>query len=309
MKLFSKLQVAGKKPDVLNYDLPEGLRVQIIQIWEKGFGVDEPWHPGPGMAYGEINRILCEEHQLFSLPAFSRRRLPLRGVIAEYFLNMDIEKALDVVQVVFSTMEKMLHRPVALMGCLEDPFSLSQFRVPEIIEELNRRFRENNVGYQYHQSQIIKLDGQFTHSEITTPALDVLSQKYLQGANQEFLAAYEHLRHGRFKECINECLKAFESTMKSICDKRGWPYDRNHDTASKLINICQTNGLFPTFMQTQLTAVRTALESGVPAARNRMSGHGQGSTPTTVTEDFARYVMNLTATNIRLLADSEAKLK
>ncbi len=97
--------------------------------------------------------------------------------------------------------------------------------------------------------------------------------------------------------------------MKSICDKRGWNYDATRDTASVLIQVCENNGLFPVFLHSHLTAVRTALESGVPTARNRTSGHGQGSVPTVVTEEFARYVMNLTATNIRFLADSERKLR
>jgi len=78
----------------------------------------------------------------------SRGTLPLRGVIAEYFLNLDdVSKALDVVQVVFATMEQMLHRPMHLWGGVEDPFSLSEHRAEGMIDELNRRFRENNVGY------------------------------------------------------------------------------------------------------------------------------------------------------------------
>lgn len=44
----------------------------------------------------------------------------------------------------------------------------------------------------------------------------VLSDKRYKGASQEFLAANEHYRHGRYKECLNDCLKAFESTMKII---------------------------------------------------------------------------------------------
>ena len=211
------------------------------------------------------------------------------------------------VQVVFATMERMVNRTPLYWG--DDAFGLSEHRPDEIIEELNRRFRENNVGYQYHQGQIIKQDSQFTHAEITDPVLHVLAQPFLVGANQEFLSAHEHFRHGRFKECINECLKAFESTMKSICDKRGWAYDRSRATASTLIQVCESNGLFPVFLRNQLTAVRTALESGVPTARNKTSAHGQGSSPTTVAEEFDRYVMNLTATNIRFLADSEQRMK
>lgn len=158
MRLFSRLQGGSKKLDQLSYELPEGLRSQIVQLWEKGFGPDERWHHGPGMAYEKIHQILCEEHQMLQLPQVSRQSLPLCGIIAEYFLNLkDTDKALDVVQVVFSTMEQMLHQRVVIWGCIEDPFSLSKYQAPEIIEELNRRFEENNVGYQYVQRLIRKI--------------------------------------------------------------------------------------------------------------------------------------------------------
>jgi hypothetical protein len=66
----------------------------------------------------------------------------------------DTDKALDVVQVVFSIMEKMLHRINDGSG---DVFYKSRYRSPEVIDELNRRFRENNVGYQYIQGRIEKI--------------------------------------------------------------------------------------------------------------------------------------------------------
>lgn len=80
----------------------------------------------------------------------------------------------------------------------------------------------------------------------------LLREAYLQGANQEFTKAHEHFRHRRFGESINECLKAFESTMKAICDKRGWAYSQT-DTAKKLLATCEQNGLFPPYMLSSLS--------------------------------------------------------
>ncbi|MDB6065825.1 MAG: hypothetical protein JWR26_2033 [Pedosphaera sp.] len=157
MNLFSRLDGGGKKPDALSYDLPQGLRYQIVHIWEKGFGEDVSYHPGPGMAYSRIYQTLCEEHQMGALPQASRTRLPLRGVIAEYFLNLEeVPKALDVVQIVFFTMENMVHRGIR-NAWNEDVFALARFRTADIIDELNRRFRENNVGYQYVDGRIEKI--------------------------------------------------------------------------------------------------------------------------------------------------------
>ncbi|HEV2393045.1 MAG TPA: hypothetical protein VG146_11865 [Verrucomicrobiae bacterium] len=140
------------------------------------------------------------------------------------------------------------------------------------------------------------------------PALKLLEPPFLAGANQEFLAAHEHYRHGRYKESLNECLKAFESTMKAICHKRKWPYNQT-DTAKALIKICEDEKLFPVFMKNHLTGLRMTLESGVPTARNKTGGHGQGVVPITVSEQFAAYVLHLTAANIRLLAESERAMK
>jgi len=155
MNLFSKLKNAGKRPDTLTYELPQGLRVQIMRLWEKGFGPDERWHTGPGKAYIEINRILCDEHQLIQLPQASNQSIPLQGVIAEYFMNLnDTAKALDVVQVVFSTMERLLHRISDGSG---DMFYKSRYQASEIINELNQRFQENNVGFKYFQGRIEKI--------------------------------------------------------------------------------------------------------------------------------------------------------
>lgn len=155
MNLFSKFQNLGRQPDALAYDLPHGLRIQIMRLWEKGFGPDERWHPGPGRAYMEINRILCDEHQLMQLPQASQQNIPLQGVIAEYFLNLnDTDRALDVIQVVFNTMERLLHRISDGSG---DMFYKSRYQAFEIINELNQRFQENNIGFKYVQGRIEKI--------------------------------------------------------------------------------------------------------------------------------------------------------
>ncbi|HTL73515.1 MAG TPA: hypothetical protein VL863_09455 [bacterium] len=155
MNLFSKFQSRDKKTEALTYDLPLGFRTQIIHLWRKGFGKDDCYSPGPQMAYEKIHQILCEEHQEPQLPQVSRHSLTYGDIIAEYFYYQeDTVKALDVVQVVFSIMEAMLHRTWNAWG--HDMFA-SEHSVVDIIEELNHRFRENNIGYQYIQGRIEKI--------------------------------------------------------------------------------------------------------------------------------------------------------
>jgi Domain of unknown function (DUF7014) len=162
-----------------------------------------------------------------------------------------------------------------------------------------------NVGrvIEHQYPQMIRVDSQYLHRETVQPAIGILSDSRFQCANQEFLAAHEHFRHGRFQECLNECLKVFESTLKIICHAKKWPYQQT-DAAKQLIQICLNNGLIPTFGQQQLTSLRTLLESGIPTTRNKLSGHGQGVQPVDVPEAVAKYALHLTATTVVLLAES-----
>ena len=55
------------------------------------------------------------------------------------------------------------------------------------------------------------------HKQVTVPLLNLTHHKKFKGANEEYLKAHEHYRNGRNKECLTDCLKAFESAMKIIC--------------------------------------------------------------------------------------------
>jgi hypothetical protein len=309
VNLYSKQQKAltSLPPGVYRHDsLPKPLRVQIVHIWDEAIGTNA--HP---LSFAErlfesVRDTLRKEYRVFKLTNTRPPQLlyprSFRSQVEDFCLTCkDVNKSLDAIQLIFSQIDTLVRR------CRRE-FDDARSSPDAAIEELNERFKEHGIGFQYSKGQILRIDSEFTHQEITVPALTLLQQPYLHLANQEFLAAHEHYRHSRYKECLNECLKAFESTMKAICHKRKWPYNQN-DTAKPLIKICEDNGLFHVFMENHLTGLRMALESGVPTARNKMSGHGQGVTPITVSEEFASYVLNLAAANILFLAASEQKLK
>jgi AbiJ N-terminal domain 4 len=214
----------------------------------------------------------------------------------------DHERVLDVVELSFR-----------LVNNLRTSSSTWETRVPQwkfdnAIVELNARFRENGIGYQYESGEMIRVDSQLIHAEVVKPALALLTAEEYAGANEEFLKAFEHYRKGDNKECLNECLKAFESTMKAICTKRNWPFNPT-DTAKALIEICFQSGLIPPLIQSHIGGVRAALESGIPTVRNRLSGHGQGSQVVDVPPHYASYMLHLTATTIQFLVESEKALR
>lgn len=301
VELFSKRQkrLRGEAPDVYSYDeLPKELRIQTIKAWDKVFE-SLAWKSfsngcikaRPLDFFGKIREVLTEEYGCFILAKDARNA---EDEITEFFLDTaNVEKCLDVIELLFASLREMgrseLWRNQLMPG------------IEEAISTVNARFKEHAIGYEFRDGKIFRIDCEFLHSEVVVPALTLLQGPEYQGANAEFRSAHEHYRAKRYKECINDCLKAFESTMKAICSKRGWPHAPTA-TAKPLVAVCRDNGLFPVFMESHLNALITCLESGVPTARNKTSGHGQGTSPTKVEPEFASYVLHLTAANIVFLA-------
>lgn len=305
--IFSKRQkkLRGDVPDVYVYDdLPQPLRTQIIHIWLDALGNGKQWWEGRVKeAYPLIVDTLCREYGIFKLPG--AKEYGDRDYIEElanFFLReREIEKALDAVELSFRLIDRFtrdwnyLHR--------QDASEVAD----AAIEELNGRFKEHGVGYQFSNGEIIRIDSELIHSEVVKPALRLLNQKKYAGAQQEFLKAHEHYRHGNAKEALNECLKAFESLMKSICDKRGWEYAGNA-TAKNLIQACLENDLIPAFWQQNFTSLRSLLESSVPTGRNKLGGHGQGASTTAVPDHLVAYMLHMTASALVFLGEAEASL-
>lgn len=173
--------------------------------------------------------------------------------------------------------------------------------IDEAIEELNYRFKQHNLGYEFVNGEIIRIDNKMIHQEIVKPALRLLYEEGFDGAEEEFRKAFEYRRKGDNKNAILEAGKSFESTLKTICDKKNYTYDKAKDTAKKLIEILESNNFYPSYMSSHMASLRTTLETGLPVVRNKEAGHGQGSTVEQISDEFAEYALNLAATNIVLL--------
>jgi hypothetical protein len=260
--------------------------------------MDDGYSSQLNTACKEIHDALAREYGVFTLSDNVRHNDDYVAALFNFMLKTgEVEQVLDVV-------ELSLRYAAALQS---NSYSEPKLRVSEGRDEVNLRFREHAVGYQVESDTIIRVDATVLHQEVIKPALTVLAEPHLAGANEEFLKAHEHYRHSRFKESINECLKSFESTMKAICAKRKWKVDPNA-TASKLIDVCFQNGLVPSYLQSEFTALKSTLESGVPTVRNKTSGHGQGATPVAVPEYIAAYLLHSTAAVILFLSRAEAEL-
>jgi hypothetical protein len=172
------------------------------------------------------------------------------------------------------------------------------------ISDINTRFKENGIGYQFENGQIIRTDSQYIHLEIIKPALKILSSSKYQGANDEFMRAHDCYRHGDFKQCLVECLKALESTIKVILLNRKISFSQS-DNVKALIGSIFSNNIIPEYLVSHFTALRSTLESGTPTIRNKLGGHGQGEELKQVPEYMAAYALHLTAAGIVFLYNAE----
>lgn len=302
--LFSKRQrrLKGEVPDVYSYDkIPQALRVQIVHIIRDAVGEDKYSSYSSSNkseeTYEFLHQTICREYGVFKLgKGYNESH---QEQLLNYLLQTNkTDEVLDIVELSFKYINKNIRDNFNEFRHYTQP----KITPDDAISELNDRFKEHAIGYSFTGGEIIRIDSTYIHSEITKPTISLLSNKKFKGANEEYLKAHEHYRHGRNKECLTDCLKAFESTMKVICKEKGWTYNQT-DTSKKLIQICFQNGLVPTFTQNQFTSLQNLLESGIPTIRNKLGGHGQGQTPQNVDDHMTRYGLNLTGTNIIFLIE------
>lgn len=298
---------AGGRADPLVYDaLPRGFLAQVVHIWSEALGPyhppSDPWiglpdHPTTDI-WPWIAKTAAKEVGVFALtddPDPAQQ-------CAEYLVQADdVGAKLDLIEISFVAIDQRMRMVWKRHGHLEgDGVTL---RPDDAIEELNARFQQHSLGYQFAGGQLIRLDSQYIHGQVVEPALRLLHTSGFAGAEQEYLSAHEHYRHGRFKEAMNDALKAFESTMKTICLERGWPHPATA-TASQLIGIVFDQGLVAPPMRSYFDSVRSALESGLGTLRNKMSAHGQGASVKTVPRYLAAHALHLAAANILLLVEA-----
>jgi hypothetical protein len=299
-----RLAKAGQQ-DVYQYDdLPTPFRVQVALILgatigpsmtgRHPLGYETPSAP----IWKSLHKHLLKEFGVFRLTGNSNSA---QEDFVNYLMEAETEQALDAIEFAFQDIDDVVRRHYrGLVGTEQEP--------DDAIEELNQRFKEHGIGYQFIEGVLVRVDSQFIHAEVVKPALSLLNAQGFDGPADEFIKAFTHHRHGRDKEAVVDALKAFESTMKAICAARKWKVDPTA-TAKELIKTVLANGLIPPELESHFAALRTAMESGLPTVRNRTSGHGQGAVPVAIPPHIAAYALHLAAANIILLVEAHKAKK
>lgn len=300
IELFSKRMKSerGEISDIYEYgDIPQKLRIQIMHIWDDAIGrYYEAWDV--------INKTMLKE--LGYLRLVEKYCESEEDYCKHFLLTHDnVEEVIDIIELSFIVIDKII-RSRDPFGKLDD----RKQKPDDSIKELNYRFKENSVGYEYIEGKIVRIDRKFTHNEIIKPAMKLLYEERFEGASDEFLRAHELYRKQDYKNAILYAEKSFESTMKTICENMPYNYNKDKDTASKLIMTLCNNDFIPISLKTHfeglnkaICGIRASLDSGLPTLRNRKGGHGQGESIEYVPEEFVTYALNLAATNIVLLVN------
>lgn len=273
-----------RKSDVYTYDeISDRFRQQVIYIARDNLDVDD---------WKEIREIMAREVGIEYLAIKSRYgRYSVEEECEEFIRKTNTENVLDITEL------------IARFICIK--YKNDECKINKEIGELNYRFKDNNLGYEFINTELIRIDTELIHKEVIKPAIKLLYDEEFEGACNEFFNAHECYRKRKYEDAITNACKAFESTMKNICENLEYEYNKNKDTASTLIGRLETNDFIPKYekagfndLSNLMRDLKNSLSNNLPVVRNKSACHGAGSKAREVSESVVEYAINMTATNI-----------
>ena len=288
---FSRRKRTAKaSADPLTYDeVPSKLRRQVLHILDEATLVQNK------DSQSSIYDHLCQ----FMRKELGVGKLSERANSAEeftvWFLSWEnIDEVIDGVELI-----------CRMITVFVDQCSYQEriVRLNSLLCEINARFLEAGIGYQFENGEMIQVDSKLAHSEVVVPALRLLADPKFEAAEHEFMDAFSAFRKGDYETSLTEACKSLESTIKVIGSKKGWGLNESWPL-KKLMQAVFDNNLIPTFMQTEFTGLRTILESGVGTVRNKAAGHGAGEKKREVPRHIAAFQLHQTAAAILMLVEA-----
>ena len=177
------------------------------------------------------------------------------------------------------------------------PYSLTQYAyIPEGVTEYAAGALSptgRSVSYRIQLPKVIFRENDVIYESAMEPALTLLSNGIFSSANLEFMEALKHYREGDHDDCLTKCGSAMESTMKIICETKGWSYNQD-DSFSTLLDTI--------FRQTSLDSFLKQPIMQMSTLRNRFSSsHGAGAQNRNIPKHKAQFAINISASSIILL--------
>lgn len=292
-ELFSQRNSQKKDFDIYEYEnFPLTFRNQVFFIVSDFIALfKENYHLSPSKIYENIYGIFIRQKGVKSL---TNKNCTIDTQIELYMIESDPEDFIDFIDFIFTYIDKCLRKQSFNgygLSCGENQ------KADESIEELNCRFRQYGLGYEFVDGQIIKKTNELIHQEVVKPVLSLLHDKRFKGAEEEFLKAFDSYKSGNNKDALMNAQKSFESAMKCICKAKKIKYNEE-DTSSVLIKHLVENRFIPSYQNNYLNNLEQVLRGGLPTIRNKEAGHGQGEEVKNVDICLVEYAIHLAATNI-----------
>lgn len=303
MSIFSKRHRV--KPAKLIFNIPESTRSRLLYTMRHCVEAPETVFVGSSRSFErllqEVEEQLLREYGGLCVSSYRAAQVSSNPAI-EHFFRCDDDQVLDFVELCFRSFRdgpgKAGIEPINAV-LREDGigYELSPWVETEIEDSgsrVERIFGGKRIEITY--PIFVRVNDRFVHEEIVTPCLQVLASKHFTVANRELLKAHGAIRVGDYAAAITACGAAFESTLKTICERKKWQYDKNRDTCANLIEVCRKNALFPEFYVEALKFVGTI--------RNRLGdAHGKGPGPDYEPQRMhAEHMLNLTSSHILFLS-------
>ena len=181
--------------DVYQYeDFPPQFRVQVIHIWTRAIGSYDRSRGANESCNDDwkfIHDRLAEEAGAFSLPRTSVSYEDDQMLCQSFLMRADGSGVRDIVELSFRVIDRVSrHRGhTQFNSIIQD--------ADDAIADLNARFREHGIGYEYASGELVRVGSQYIHDQAVKPALALLNTPGFEGVQEEFLAAHGHYLGGK----------------------------------------------------------------------------------------------------------------
>lgn len=303
-------------PVIQQNEVPNHLRVQLRRVFVRAIGLNSK------PTWNNIRRVLRDEWGVHFLTrgASSGRGYPAADEVLGALENLtDLPKTLDIIEICMVTIDKVCSDPRWVndtYGPYNHPFSSGQPQDPDdALKECNTRMQEAGLGFRYliGKGVLVSATSEYEHQQNTVFPLRLLREEEFKGAEEEFLSAHQRYRSEDYSGALAEAVKSLESTLKTICARKGWngPIGRgkrepNKATLRELVKyVVVDNRLVTSRSENFFSGLVKTLEDGAGPLRNQAGGaHGSGETPVKIADYEAAYCLSITGAAIRFLVSA-----
>jgi|GEM_PF-4926908 len=173
-------------------------------------------------------------------------------------------------------------------------------RLSEFITKINKYFNIEKIGFEivYVGDEelplmIFPFESKFQFSETIQKPRSLLFNNQFSGALDEFDRALDDFRLGKFEDCIHKANKAYESTLKTILEKKGIGYKETDQIPALVKEVFKTDLIIKN-AQTVFEGLNGLFNNGPNVIRNLEGiGHGQGEEIKKIEQSYAKFVINI----------------